>query len=704
MQVKRIAKWVGLGLGALVACVAAFAATRYVAAGAEFEGALADLAPSEVSSVIIIDDASRRHKELMAFLDDALLARPEFARLEQSDLWQARVEKSLGGDLREFREKRLEKGLKNAEAQLRDSAGIALFKDIASGELLLCTDSEGDASRFVMLTRVSHKVRFYWQFAGFAPSFAPSGGNNPELHYESGIMRVKLPAKKSPPRDDDAAIEAAPAAKPSELLVTLLDDVLVVGDSARLVNACIKAHATGAKGLSANARFKDALALADTEAAKRHTLKLWMDLDRLRTQLKPVDKNGQMVSPVDAYNALPVSIIKLNYDVLGPINRIVEKDLDTRPFCAAYYGVELADASTVAFDQYLLADEARLSKPEFSHLRKTWAMAAAKPAQLALFPDDLVAQVSYRQSLDIINNEVLDDAARMSFIGDFTRVLQTIGADEVVMGVAPRAYQPDVTEISGVPLPAFAFAFRVKSPTDEAAGRLLNGFLDNMLGRKPQNPDDPPRRVTRVVKEEQLDGHRVFGFDYIGEDPNERASNATRLTLQTVAGVVGEWLMITNSRELLRRALAGKGREDAGLYKAAGALWRDLPERAGATIYVDFRRVAGFLEDPKLLKTIREAKFNVNQIDGRDPGELRREICQSFGLDPHNEKNLGDPRVAAEYNRRKQAWIETCRVEGDKYIDAIRRDAQGLTFFQDAAIFTNFGPRSLHTRGVLRIR
>ncbi len=700
MLAKRILKWGGLGLGALFAGVLAFAGTRYIASGAEYEGRLEDLAPAEVSSVIRIDDVSKRQKEVGAFIDEALLDKPDFAKLERSQLWQNRVQKSLGTDLRQFKEKSFDQGLKKAEAQLRDAAGLVLFKDVLGGELLLCTDSENGQSKFIALSRVSRKVRFYWQFSGFAPTFAPSGAQDPQLSTEGGVMRVKLPPAKP---DPDAPAAAEPP-RASELLVVLLEDVLVISDSARLLNASIKAHAGEAKGLSANPRYKETLALLDKEEQKRHSLQIWMDLDRLRTQLKPVDKNGQMVSPVDAYNALPASVIKLNYDVLGPINRIIEKDLDTRPFCAAYYGADLSDSASILFDQYLLADETRLSEPQYSHLRKTWAMQPAIPGQLAIFPADLVSQVSYRQSLETINNEVLDEQARLSFIGDFTRVLQTINAEEVVMGVAPRTYQPDVTEISGVPLPAFVFAFRCKNATDDAAGKLLNGFLDNMLGRKPQNPGDPPRKVTRVVRPEILDGHNIFGFDYVGEDPNERGSNATRLTLQTKCGLVGEWLLITNSEQLLRQAFNAAAGGGKGLQQANSALWRDLPGASNATLFVNFKQLAGFIDDPKLLKTIRDAKYNVNQIDGRDPGQLRREICEMYGLDPNNVANLTEARVAAEYERRKQAWIETCRIEGDKYVNDIRNDLNGLTFFQDAAMFTTFEKNALHTRGVIRIR
>lgn len=694
---KRVLKWGGLGVGAVFACALGFVGTRYLASGAEYEGKLEDLAPSEVSSVIRIDDVSKRQKEIGGFIDEALLDKPEFAKLERSELWQSRVQKSLGTDLRQFKEKQLDQGLKKAEAQLRDAAGLTLFKDVFGGELLICTDSENGVSRFVALSRVSRKVRFYWQFAGFAPTFAPSGAQDPQLQLDGGVMRVKLPPSKDQP-------EGAPPPKATELFVVLLDDVLVIGDSPKLVNATIKAHSGEAKGLSSNQRYKDTLALLDKEEQKRHSLKLWMDLDRLRTQLKPVDKNGQMVSPVDAYNALPVSVIKLNYDVLGPINRIVEKDLDTRPFCAAYYGVDLSDSASILFDQFLLADEGRLSEAQYSHLRKTWALPPATPGQMSLFPPDLVSQVSYRQSLETINNDVFDEQMRLSFIGDFTRVLQNINAEEVVMGIAPRAYQPEVTEISGVPLPAFVFAFRVKNPTDDAAGKLLNGFLDNMLGRKPQNPDDPPRKVTRKVIEEDLEGHVIYGFAYVGEDEKERTSHATRLTLQTKCGVVGEWLLITNSRKLLSGAYAAQGKAGTGLYQAGQALWRDLPNAANATVFLDFKQLAGFLDDPKLLKTIRDSKYNVGQIDGRNPGDIRREICEIYGLDPNNVANLSDKRVVDEYERRKQAWIETCRIEGDKYVNDIRNDLNGLTFFQDAAMFTTFEKNALHTRGVIRIR
>ena len=112
MSIKKLLKWGGLSVGALVACVLAFVGTRYLAAGAEYQGRLEDLAPAEVSSVIRIDDVARRQKEVGAFIDEALLGRAEFSRLEQSDLWRSRVSKSLGSDMRNFKEKQLDGGLK----------------------------------------------------------------------------------------------------------------------------------------------------------------------------------------------------------------------------------------------------------------------------------------------------------------------------------------------------------------------------------------------------------------------------------------------------------------------------------------------------------------------------------------------------------------------------------------------------------------
>ena len=699
MKWLKILKWSGLGVGVLVAGVAAFVGTRYVAAGAEYEGRLEDLAPSEVSLVIHIDDVNKRQKEVRSFLDEGLVGRSEFAKLEQSPLWRANLQKTFGPSLLEFKEKSVDGGLKKAETQLHDAGDLGLFKDVLAGEMLICADVEATGTRFVALSRVSRKVRFYWQFAGFAPSFAPSGPDQPELSHEDGVMRVSFPPRKPAPDD--------PGQQPvaSVMYLALLEDVLVFGDSPRLLNACILAHSSGKKGLGGNEGYTQARAMVEDDDRARHALTLWMDLDRLRGKLTPVDYNGKRVSPVDAYNALPQSVIKLNYDVLGPINRIVEKNLDTRPFRAALYGIDLSDGSAISFDQYLLADEARLAGAEFAHLRKTWSQPAAGPSQLQLFPQDLVLQVSYRQSLETINNEVLDDQSRLSFVGDFTRVLQGISAEEVVMGVAPRSYQPDVTEISGVPLPAFVFAFRTPGVKPESAGTLLSGFLDNLLGRKPLQPGEV-RKTTRVVRQEPTEnwgGQVVYGFDFTG-DAVERESSSTRLTLQTVAGVVGDWLMITNSRKLLEHAFGARQRPATGLYSAGASPWRDLPEKAGATVYADFKRVAGLIDDPRLLKTMRDAKFNPNQIEGRDPGALRRELAQGFGLDPNNVANLTDSRVTAEYERRKTAWIETCRVEGDKYVVDLRSDLNGLTFFQDFSMFTVFEKNGLHARGVVRIK
>lgn len=695
MQVVKVAKWTGLAAGVVLAALAGFVGTRYASSGSEFEGKLEDLAPAELCSVIRIDDLGKRQKEIREFLDDGFLSRPRFGQLEQASVWRDNLGKTVGPSLADFKDKKIDGGLKRGEAQLRDAGNLALFRDVLGGELLLCTDIEGDASHFVALSRVSRKVRFYWQFAGFAPVFAPGGPASPQMEFDGGVMRVKLPASPSPEG------EAAP--KPRDLLVTLLDDVLVISDSPRLLNACILAHRGEAQGLGKGTRFKAARDMADDDARARHSLSVYLDLDRLRSRLKPIERNGQMVSPVDAYNGLPQNVVKLNYDVLGPINRIVEKDLDTRPFAAAYYGVDLSDTSAITFDQYLLADEERLRSPQYAHLRQTWAQPGARPTQLQILPDDLVMQVSYRQSLEVINNQVLDDASRMSFIGDFTRVLQTIKAEEVVMGVAPRSYQPDVTEISGVPLPAFVFAFRTPGAAPESAGTLLNGFLDNLFGRKPQNPGDPPRKTTRSVRTETLAGQTVYGLDFTGDEA-ERQSNSTRLTLQTVSALVGEWLVITNSRRLLEFAVTAKNRPQGSIGRPGALPVADLPHAANATIYAEFERVGAFITEGNLLKTLRDAKFNVSLVEGRDPGALRREIAQSFGLNPQDVKSLSDPRVSAEYDRRKNAWVETCRVEGDKYVNSLISDARGLSFFKDLTVFTAFEERGLHARGILRIR
>jgi hypothetical protein len=690
---KKVSKWSGLGAGCLLVAVGGFVFARWLESGSEYEGDLLDLAPTDVAVVMTVDDVPGRKAEFERFLDD-MIQQPGLPQLERSSLWHDTVGKSVGESLEEFRNEKYEQGLKNARSS-SDDLGIELFKDVLADELVICTDPGEKGTDLLMLSRLARGARFKWEFLDIASGFFPDGPNQPKLEYAGGILKVTPAAQPDQPA-------------PRAMLVAVLDDVLVISNSSRLMNGAISLHGSGTKGVSASEPYRRALALVDPATAERHLSGVYVDLDRLRERLpaKTAD-DGRQVSPVDAYTSLPTSVVAIYPDIFGPVNRIVTQDLDTRPFRAAYYGVDLTEPGVVAFDQYLLVDEDRITADEFKHLRDTWAEPAAKQTQLDFLPPDTMLQVSYRQPMDVLYNDVLDDAARGSLVGDFIVAMNGPGmqpympneAEELVFAAVPRSYAPGAAmPLSGtdMPLPGFVIAFRTPGADPQIARALLEEYLQAQRGRS-NKPGEEPRKGVVTVVQKDVPGMQVYGF----EDPREEDNFIKRLNLSIRATLIGEWLVLTNSEALLR-TISTMG-DKQSLAGAPGSAWRSLSNTGHATIYVDFDAFTDYAGSRELFKVLRDNKYNPTLPEGRDPGELRREIAQSLGYDPHDTASLTKQDVANEYNRRKTIWEQKCQVEGDRYIAELQADMNGLRYFKDLALTTVFAGDHLHVHGLLRL-
>jgi hypothetical protein len=690
---KKLLKWSGLGAGCLVVALGGFVFARWLESGSEYEGELLDLAPTDVAVVMTVDNVPNRKGEFERFLDD-MIQQPGLAQLERSSLWQDSVGKSFGDSLEQFRNEKYEQNLKEARRS-SDELGIELFKDVLSDELVICTDPGENGTDLLMLSRLARGARFKWEFLDIASGFFPEGPNQPKLEYTGGILKVTPAAQPDQPT-------------PRAMLIAVLDDVLLISNSSRLINGAISLHGSGKKGMSADKRYQHARSLVDPATAERHLSGVYIDLDRLRERLpaKTTD-DGRQVSPVDAYTSLPTSVIAIYPDIFGPVNRIVSQDLDTRPFHAAYYGVDLTEPGVVTFDQYLLVDEDRIAADEFKHLRETWAAPAAKETQLEFLPPDTMLQISYRQPMDVLYNDVLDDSARGSLVGDFIVAMNGPGmapympnqAEELVFAAVPRTYAPNAAmPLSGtdMPLPGFVIAFRTPGADPQIARALLEEYLQAQRGRS-NKPGEEPKKGAVTVVQKDVPGMQVYGF----EDPREEDNFIRRLNLSIRATLIGEWLVLTNSETLLRAiSTAGSTQSLAG---APGSAWRSMSTTGHATIYLDFDLFADYAGSRELFKVLRDNKYNPTLPEGRDPGELRREIAQSLGYDPHDTASLTKQDVTSEYNRRKTIWEQKCQVEGDRYIAELQADMNGLRYFKDLALTTNFAEDHLHVHGLLRM-
>ncbi|MBZ0137607.1 MAG: hypothetical protein K8I27_14670 [Planctomycetes bacterium] len=694
---KRVAKWSGLGLGCFVVAVLGFVLSRYIAAGSEYEGGLLDLAPTDVSVVMTVDNVPNRKGEFERFLDD-LLMQPSLPRFENSGLWEDTGGEVVGDSLAEFRTETYEKGLASARDNA-DRVGIELFKDVLDGELVICTDKGPDKTDMLILTRVARGARFKWQFIDMASGFFPDEPNQPKFEYSGGILKITPPG------------EVEDAKAPETMYVTILDDVLVISNSERLMGGTIRLHANGEKGISADKTYRDTLALVAPELRERHFSGIWLNLDRMRERLPAEETDdGGLVSPVDAFGSLPTSVVSIYPDIFMPVNRIVTQNLDTRPFEAAYYGVDITEPSQVTFDQYLLAHPERINAPEFNHLRKTWSQPAAKETQLGLLPPDTMMQVSYRQPMNVLYNDVLDDDSRGSLVGDFVvalnqpGVMQHVPGDvsELLFAAVPTSYAPGASfPLAGTdfPLPGFVIAFRAPDADPVIARALLEEYLQVQRGRNSKDSDGERKQGPVQVIDLIISGQRVYGF----QDPREEDNFIRRLNRSIRAAYIGEWLMLTNSEALITHTINARDGSAKGLAEAPGSPWRSLPEVGNATIYLNFDEFAEFASSPQLFKVLRDNKYNPTLIEGQDPGELRRSIARELGYDAGDTSSLTKPDVSNEYQRRKIAWEQKCRIEGDQYVSELQRDMNALRFFEDLALTTTFHPDHLHVRGILRI-
>ena len=602
--------------------------------------------------------------------------------------------------IQQFRDDSYEQGLKDARSSA-DQLGIELFKDVLADEVVICTDpatNETEETDLLVLTRLARNGRFKWQFLDIASGFFPEGPNQPKLEFSAGVLKITPPAQPDKP----------PA---RTMLITVLDDVLVISNSSRLMNGAVANFAGGKKGMSAEPAYQATLKLIEPISAERHFTGIWMDLDRLRGRLPTEkDETGREVSPVDSYNSMPDSVVAIYPDIFGPVNRIVSQDLDTRPFRAAYYGIDISEPGAVTFDQYLLVSEDRIGAAEFKHLRETWAHPAARETQLELLPADTMLQVSYRQPLSVLYEDVFDKSARESLVGDFIVAMKSsavaqympVQAEELVFAAVPRKYAPSATvPLSGtdMPLPGFAIAFRTPTADPLIASALLNEYLQVQRGRANRKPGEIEKQGPVQVVNLYVAGQQAYGFD----DPREEDNFIRRLNRSIRAALVGEWLILTNSEPLLEHAIKANGGSAVGLLKSPGSAWRTLSSTGNATIYLSFEQFVDYAASPELFKVLRDNKFNPALPEGRDPGELRREIAASMGYDPADTASLLKQDVANEYNRRKAAWEQKCVIEGNRYISELQADMNGLRYFKDLAVTTDFAPDHLHVRGILRI-
>jgi hypothetical protein len=677
---KKVATWGGLGLACLIVAVLAFVGARWMSSGSEFSHELVQLVPAEVSMLVRVDSVPARTDEFRNWLDHVANL-PDTRMFEATGLYADTLGKLAGESLRDFSQEVVDDSLTQAERQA-EQFGARLFRDVLGGELLLYTDV-GDDAEFAALSRVSRSVRFRWSFLDLASPFLPSRPDIPRITYSGGVLTIT-------PRGPDTV----------STYITILDDVLVVTNSRNLLARTVQLHGAPRGGLIAQESYQRAMERAADLDPVQTSFTAWLNLDRMRERLPDeVTPDGERVSPVDSYGSLPMEVVRLFPDVFVPLNRIVSRNLDTRPFESAVYALNLTDPGSAGFEQILVASPQRIASAEYAYMRKTWSVPHARSTQLEILPTDTMFQATFRQPVDVLFDEVLDDATRTSVIGDFMVAVQSPDVrqhledtiQEIGLAVLPERFAPGAeVPLMGqdFPLPGFVMLFRSPGADPQAAGALLQQYLYVQRGGLIEG-EAPPTGAVEVIRA-PFSGHEVYAL----YDPRPADNFLIDLNRTIRASVIGDWLLLTNSQRFIEHAVRG----DASLSQAAGNIWRQVPSRGSATLHVNMRQVVEFAGSPQLRRVLRDSRYNTGLIEGRDPGAVRREIAAEVGTD-----DLLDPEVARRFNERRDAWLQYCRIEGDRFEAEFARNVGGLGLLGTTALSTEFHDDYLHVRGILRL-
>lgn len=687
---KKLAKYGGIGTGCLALLVGGFALARYINSGEIYDGAMINLVPTDVTTVVIIDNVPNRNRQVDKFLTE-LAENENFQRFERTSYWKDSTSSeedpiplSVGTVLEEKKA-----SLSDARQKLSSELNAELFSDVLYGELILATDPNKDASKpdeILALQRVTRPIRWKWQFLDIASLGFPEG-----ISLEDGILTITAEGQETK-------------------YLALLGDVLAYSNSSRLINGAIANFSGESTGLNSKPRFSGANKLVESEDRKNYVATIWVDLDRMRSRVPSEEQDdGSMKHPIDTFNTLPVSVVSIYPEVFMPLNRIVSMNLDTQLYDTALYGIDISDTSQVKFDQYLVVNEERASWPQFRYMMETLKNQPAPASQLQLLPADTMLVTSYAQEFDILMNDVLDESSRASFVGDFMHALNadkvrelsgSLSKEMMFAALPPKYGPPEVDNIPGteVPIPPFSMAFRLKSASPEVAREMLVHYLFAQRGRSKKKPGEDIKEGPVAVVQKTVAGKVVYAL----HDPRLEENIVRRINRSIRAALVGEWLILTNSEMALEYAIKAQS-GDAGGTVGDTPGFGELPSRDNATLYVNMASFVGYMSDDALFKTMRDNKYSIGLLEGRDRSEVRREIAESFGLDPNKEESLIDSQVTKEYYDRKETWLDTCKREGDKYEAELREDINGLKFFKDLSLITQFDGNYLHVSGILRL-
>jgi hypothetical protein len=302
--------------------------------------------------------------------------------------------------------------------------------------------------------------------------------------------------------------------------------------------------------------------------------------------------------------------------------------------------------------------------------------------------------------VSVLFEDVFDARERESFVGDFLVAVQAQAVrdrleqpiNEIGFAALPMYYAPDATmPLSGVdmPLPGFALMFRTPGADPAVAHALLQEYLYAQRGGS-QDGTQPPQGAVSVVPI-RIGAHVAYAF----HDPRSGDDFTIRLNRSIRAALVGDWLILSNSQMFVEHALA----PTQSLATMTGSVWRQVPSTGSASLYLNLERFVDYAASPELARVLRDSRFNTGLIEGRDPGEVRREIAAQVGTD-----DLTHPEVSRIFNERRAEWLRVAAVEGNRFEIEYPRNLRGLAVLGSTGLITNFHEDHLHVQGLMRLK
>lgn len=685
-RLKKIGKWTGLVIGALVLIVGGYVGAKWIGSGSVYHGEPERLLPNGALLVIRAEKLQSNLASIDLALETLFERRPEFRKIENSPLWH---------DIFDGKPKtvsQLRHDLNSAIAEASNAVasipmlGLDLRADFLAGSTVaaLYPKSNG-GSNFALLTRVTKPVDFGLGFSSFATG-------------QQGNLTIA---------SDELGLRLEPAGKPP-MWMWIYGDVLAVTSERGLMQFIRASHAReeGTKLMDAIGEMPEFAAaeghLKEVESVTNGFLRVYADLRVLREVQGPDPNHPDQRAEIDQLFDISPGMIRLSPEIMPSIRKVIGRAVDTRAFSMAAWSVALDHGNRLQIDQFLVADPDRV-KSEFPQVVASWSAPAAPTDFLSFLPADTWFVGTYRQPFKDLRDAIKpgvgpDGHQQQDAVSTFLEALgDNAPVESVGIAMFGRSLSPDPKlhreripppMVSPVALPGFALFMRWPGVTVGDAEALLRRQLETLGAQK-----------VRAVYRSTPGGDQFVTFALTD------APEAIRWLADLACFAAADHLVFTYSVDHVAVAAmlsAARGASES-LATASGTPWT-LPELRSkphsALVWLSPDGLNAYSKAVALVPEIGERTYDSNTPFGKELRELRMELAAELTAKEGRQIDWTGSEVDRALELKRREW-GALRAPFEAKLSG---NLSAITAIEDFTALTTTTLSRMHTRFVIRLK